>query len=198
MTDKLHEQIQALVDAQFSIDPDDLQAILDNHAAEPPKPESVTPDCVAEAKALVERLDGFTPDPWWTDGKYHADEYGIAIIAARTDCGPLPGNPTRGMVAWASELLPENIARCEADAALIAAAPDMHRTIGDLLAVIEKQREALRYYADKANWSINPNWELIDASEDDLSEDELAELGLICAIEADGGAKARTALGEKP
>lgn len=66
-----------------------------------------------------------TPGPWWTDEEYCAEEAGIAIIAANTDCGPLPGNPTRGMVAWSSELLPEHADRCAANARLMAAAPDM-------------------------------------------------------------------------
>lgn len=46
-----------------------------------------------------------TPGPWWTDAKYNGAEMGCAIIAARTDSGPLPGNPTRGMVAAAPRLL---------------------------------------------------------------------------------------------
>lgn len=66
-----------------------------------------------------------TPGPWWTDAKYNVEEMGCAVIAARTDCGPLPGNPTRGMVAFATTILKENAVRCEADARLIAAAPDL-------------------------------------------------------------------------
>lgn len=66
-----------------------------------------------------------TPGPWWTDGEYSEEEAGVAVIAANTDAGPLPGNPTRGMVAWSSELLPENKDRCAANARLIAAAPDL-------------------------------------------------------------------------
>lgn len=79
----------------------------------------------AAERARLDGLTGHTGGPWWTDSEYCEDEGGIPIIAARTDCGPLPGNPTRGMVAWARELLPENISRCEADARLIAAAPDL-------------------------------------------------------------------------
>jgi hypothetical protein len=73
-----------------------------------------------------------TPGPWWTDAQYREEEYGIPIIAARTDCGPLPGNPTRGMVAWANEVLPENSARCQADARLIAAAPCLLEALENL------------------------------------------------------------------
>lgn len=65
------------------------------------------------------------PGPWWTDGIYRPEELGVAIIAARTDCGPLPGNPTRGQVAWATQMLPEYAAECEANARLIAMAPDL-------------------------------------------------------------------------
>tara|TARA_R110002020_G_scaffold276125_1_gene491405 strand:+ start:19 stop:360 length:342 start_codon:yes stop_codon:yes gene_type:complete len=68
----------------------------------------------------------FTPGPWWTDGQYNEDEAGLAVIAANTDSGPLPGNPTRGMVAFASELLSENAQTCAANARLISAAPDLY------------------------------------------------------------------------
>jgi hypothetical protein len=72
-----------------------------------------------------ERGVGPTSGPWWTDGEYSEDEKGVAIIAANPDFGPMPGNPTRGMVAWASELLPRHAGRCAANARLIAAAPDL-------------------------------------------------------------------------
>ena len=71
----------------------------------------------------------FTPGPWWTDETYGEDEGGIAIIAANTDCGPLPGNPTRGMVAFAHELLIDRAKICQANARLIAAAPDMYAAL---------------------------------------------------------------------
>lgn len=103
-------------------------------------------DKIAQARALIEPLKDFTPGPWWTDGEYSEDQLGIAILAARTDCGPLPGNPTRGMVAWASQILPEDIGRCEADARLIVAAPDMRDTIAALADLAEA--ESAR--ADKA------------------------------------------------
>ena len=55
----------------------------------------------------------------------YRDECGCVIIAANPDCGPMPGNPTRGQVAWATQLLPELAAECKANARLIAAAPEM-------------------------------------------------------------------------
>lgn len=76
-----------------------------------------------------------TPGPWWTDAEYSEEECGIAIIAANTDCGPLPGNPTRGMVAWASELLLKNAAQCEANARLIAAAPELLAVLQEIAAI---------------------------------------------------------------
>lgn len=81
------------------------------------------PDCAGRNGA--QDRGKHTPGPWWTDGEYSADECGVAVIAARTDCGPLPGNPTRGMVAFVSELLPENADRATANARLIAAAPEL-------------------------------------------------------------------------
>lgn len=86
------------------------------------------------------RLEPGTEGPWWTDGHYQAQEAGIAVIAARTDAGPLPGNPTRGMVAWASQLQASNADRCEADARLIAASPEL-LTLARQLA---EERDALR------------------------------------------------------
>ena len=68
-----------------------------------------------------------TPGPWWTAARYDGREYGCAIIAANTDAGPLPGNPTRGLVAWASAVLNTEARICEANARLIAAAPELLR-----------------------------------------------------------------------
>lgn len=79
-----------------------------------------------QAKALKA---GITEGPWWSDAKYDDREMGCAVIAARTDSGPPPGNPTRGMVALASELLNTEARRCEANARAIAAVPDMIDTI---------------------------------------------------------------------
>lgn len=85
---------------------------------------------------LKDLLAKVTPAPWWTDAKYDGAEKGCAIIAARTDCGPLPGNPTRGMVAWSSSLINTEARRCEANATLIALAPT-------LAAEVVRLREAL-------------------------------------------------------
>ena len=75
--------------------------------------------------ALTDLKQGHTPGPWWTDAEWSESECGCAVIAANTDAGPLPGNPTRGMVAWASELLAHKAQECEANARLIAAAPEL-------------------------------------------------------------------------
>ena len=66
-----------------------------------------------------------TPGPRWTGARYDGAEMGCAIIAANTDCGPLPGNPTRGQVAFATAILNTDARRCEANARLIAAAPEL-------------------------------------------------------------------------
>lgn len=66
-----------------------------------------------------------TPGPWWTDAKYDGKEMGCSIIAARTDSGPLPGNPTRGQVAFATAILNTQARECEANAKLIAVAPEL-------------------------------------------------------------------------
>ena len=95
----------------------------------------------AETLALI---DGTTPGPWWTDGEYDGSEMGCAIIAARTDAGPLPGNPTRGMVAFSSAIINTQARGCEANARLIAAAPTLAADTLRLLDEIERLREALR------------------------------------------------------
>ena len=87
-----------------------------------------------------------TPGPWWTNGEYSEKEAGVAVIAANTNCGPLPGNPTRGLVAWVNELLPENATRCEANARLIASAPD-------LLAAVERAVDVLERAAGFLHWA---------------------------------------------
>ena len=102
---------------------------------------TITPEEVAKLAAAA------TPGPWWTDGKYNGSEMGCAIIAARTDCGPLPGNPTRGMVAWASAILNTQARRCEANAAFIAAAHDMAALIADLEAKLANAVAALTFYS---------------------------------------------------
>ena len=81
---------------------------------------------LTEIDALLARVpEGHTPGPWWTAARYNGREMGCAIIAARIDAGPLPGNPTRGMVAHASAILNTDARRCEANAALIALSPDL-------------------------------------------------------------------------
>lgn len=70
-------------------------------------------------------MEGVTAGPWWTDGRYDGTQMGVAIIAARTDAGPLPGNPTRGLVAWSSAILNTEARTCEANARFIAAAREL-------------------------------------------------------------------------
>lgn len=93
----------------------------------------------------------FTPGPWWTDGEYSADECGVSVIAARADCGPLPGNPTRGMVAFVSELLPENADRARANAHLIAAAPELYEALERLIKAGTDAFNAMSHYAEVNN-----------------------------------------------
>jgi hypothetical protein len=91
-------------------------------------------DLVKQARDL---LDGVTMGPWWTDGKYDGRQWGCAIIAARTDCGPLPGNPTRGMVAWSKAMLNTEARRCEANARFIAATRDLVPAMADRIEALE-------------------------------------------------------------
>lgn len=90
----------------------------------------------------------FTPGPWWTDAQYLEDEFGCCIIAANTDCGPLPGNPTRGQVAFAIDILPENAPICQANARLISAAPDLYEACKEFVRKVEAgEAKSTRSYA---------------------------------------------------
>ncbi len=94
------------------------------------------------AEQLEELLGKVTPGPWWTDARYDGREMGCSIIAARTDCGPLPGNPTRGMVAWSSAICNTDARRCESNATLIALAPSLARRV----IAAEKLVREVRHY----------------------------------------------------
>lgn len=99
---------------------------------------------------LIADREAGTGGPWWTDGKYSVDECGVAIIAARTDCGPMPGNPTRGMAAWASEILPENADRCEANARRIARLPDLEAAYIEAVRALREMKDLLSYAGQDA------------------------------------------------
>lgn len=100
--------------------------------------------------ALLEPLTGYTPGPWWTNARYDGRDACCAVIAARTDAGPLPGNPTRGVVAFSSALLNTEARKCEADARLIAAAPDLI----DALRAVAAERDAALAHAEKAEAEV--------------------------------------------
>lgn len=129
---------------------------------------------------LKELLGKVTPSPWWTDAKYDGAEKGCAIVAARTDCGTLPGNPTRGMVAWSSALLNTEARRCEANATLIALAPT-------LAAEVVRLREAL---TRRAIQDIERLVEWLNEDEDN------AEL-LLSSLTPEQIASARQAISQK-
>ena len=119
-----------------------------------------------EQKAEIRaRADAATPGPWWTDAKYSEEEAGVSVIAARTDCGALPGNPTRGQVAWATQLLPEYAQQCEADADFIARA---RTDIPSLLAHIAEQDAALAA-AEKRAEEAEAQLKLVRRQRDDMN-----------------------------
>lgn len=73
-----------------------------------------------ELRGIVAGLEGVTEGPWWADPEWSEEDRCFVIIAARTDCGPLPGNPTRGMIGFTSVILDEDIPQAKANAAHIA------------------------------------------------------------------------------
>ena len=96
-----------------------------------------------ELEAIRKRAEAATPGPWWTSAKYNEEECGVCVIAANENCGPLPGNPTRGQVAWATELLPYRATQCENNATFIAhARTDIPLLISALDAAIERAEKA--------------------------------------------------------
>ena len=97
-------------------------------------------DLITAARALIEPLTGYTPGPWWTSGKYSGREMGCSIIAANPSVGPAPGNPTRGQVAFATAILNTDARRCEGDARLIAAAPDLRDMVATLADALDAER----------------------------------------------------------
>jgi hypothetical protein len=68
---------------------------------------------------VIAGCEGVTDGPWWPEPEYDETECGCSIIAA-TEHGELPGNPTRGQVAFVTELLPSKARRAVANAAHIA------------------------------------------------------------------------------
>lgn len=154
--------------------------------------------------AMRQNRDAGTPGPWWTDGKYDGRELGCAVIAAKTDAGLLPGNPTRGIVAWASAALNANARLCEANARRIASVPAMEdhiesreAEIARLTAHIERQaallaeaREALRFYANPNNWDEDGICWFGKVSAPVWSEHDFD----LVTGDPDGGARARATL----
>ena len=84
-----------------------------------------------ELRALCENA---TEGPWHA-APYREEETGVFVLAARTDAGPLPGNPTRGAVAFVPVLLE----------------PDLGQKMHDVLFIAEA-REALPKALDEIEW----------------------------------------------
>lgn len=101
-----------------------------------------------EARALVERLTGFTPGPWreW-DGMIQNQSDWIDQNGTRHTDWNFPGIITEMPDTWESR----------ANGYLIADAPDLHRHLTAALAEIERLREALKeisctHVTDKPLW----------------------------------------------
>ena len=79
-------------------------------------------------------MTAHTPAPWVADS-YDAHERGCAVIATN---GPEIVTPTRGMVAWVGTIAGASFndpERCEANARVCAAAPDMLALLVELVTV---------------------------------------------------------------
>lgn len=133
------------------------------------------------AEQLEELMGKVTPGPWWTDAQYDGREMGCSIIAARTDCGPLPGNPTRGMVAWSSAICKTDARRCESNARLIALAPSLARRVIDAEKLVEALRITRERLSRLAHSEFDGVWNdedfagLTSASDEALAEWEAAQ-----------------------
>lgn len=89
-----------------------------------------------EARALVERLDGFTPGPWQVSGVRHSGDLHIGKDSRLHMVGP-DGD------AVTATFYDMKTGRGLKDAHLIAAAPDLHTHLTAALNEIERLREAL-------------------------------------------------------
>jgi len=100
------------------------------------------------ADDLIARLNGFTPGPWAFNGAY------------RTFCGTFTGKDDLPVCHFGDneEYYPTK-GECpdEADAALIAAAPDLHRELAAALAREAALREALSFYANPEVYRPHPH-----------------------------------------
>ena len=115
----------------------------------------------------ADRREG-TPGPWWTDSRYNEDEMGCHIIAASADCSPPPGNPTRGMVAWASEILNTEARRCEANARRIANVPKMEDWIIAAAARIEELEARINALTEQADLEFKRGYMIACCNYDNL------------------------------
>lgn len=100
----------------------------------------MTPDETKQARALVERLTGFTPGPWreW-DGMIQNQSDWIDQNGTRHTDWNFPGIITEMPDTWESR----------ANGYLIADAPDLHRHLTAALAEIERLREENRKATEK-------------------------------------------------
>lgn len=114
-------------------------------------PERISDERLRE---ILAGCEGVTPGPWWGEPHYDEMERGCAVIAA-TPHGPLPGNPTRGMLAFAVQVDPANAKVAEADAAHIARLdPDTVRSIITELLELRKYAANIASPAEPAAHSL--------------------------------------------
>lgn len=104
---------------------------------------------MTDTEKLLARLTGFTPGPWWChfgsddckcNCKYVLAEYGgMGSIATIDVCESMDA-------PWGDDSGPDAVS-AKANAALIAAAPDLHRIATAQAAEIERLRYTLKFYA---------------------------------------------------
>ena len=127
---------------------------------------------------------GWTPGPWKSQG-HQGDEDGIGVIALKDGSD----NPSNGLVAWigrdfgAAAGVP---ATAEANARLIAAAPDLAEALEATVAQLDKAADQFAFYADEhakkgtkegeTKGAVNHQWALACAKAAGTARAALAKL----------------------
>ncbi|SEU02630.1 hypothetical protein [Paracoccus homiensis] len=130
---------------------------------------------------LQKLLDAATPGPWVV--KFRKDQSAYICMG-----GTRPGDAHKQF-----DLLDCDSESDLADVRLLGLA----KALACQVIAARKLVEALRFYADAENWTCEDgDWEMAEAISDTATDDELAALNIISAIEADEGKAARAAFAE--
>lgn len=152
-------------------------------------------DKIAEARALIEPLTGYSPGPW----EVVTDLPAIAIAAGNHRVVQTPNQNNYRHFGRSEPWLGIG---SFSNAALIAAAPALRDTVAALADLadaqaqeIERLRKVIGFYANPENWKGDEEaWERAENGDDDPETLE----AMLSTVEIDGGKIARATLGDAP